>query len=51
MTSPREKGQHIEGVHHSEMSVLLFRKADEEEEGERWEEASYRASRKGGSVL
>lgn len=35
VTSPREKGQRIEGVHHSEMSMLLFRKADEEEEGER----------------
>lgn len=35
MTSPREKGQRIEGVHHSEMSELLFGKADEKEEEER----------------
>lgn len=26
MTSPKEKGQHIEGVHHSKVSELLFMK-------------------------
>lgn len=31
MTSPKEKGQSTEGVHHSEVSALLFRKADEGE--------------------
>lgn len=35
MTSPREKGQRIEGVHHSEVSESLFRRADEEEKEER----------------
>ncbi len=36
MTSPKEKGQRIEGVHHSEVSEPLFRRADEgEKTGER----------------
>lgn len=35
MTSPKEKGQRVEGVHHSEVSETLFRRADE---GERKEE-------------
>lgn len=35
MTSPKEKGQRIEGVHHSEVSETLFRRADE---GKRKEE-------------
>lgn len=35
MTSPKEKGQRNEGVHHSEVSEPLYRRADE---GERKEE-------------
>lgn len=34
VTSPKEKGQRIEGVHHSEVSELLFRRADEREKKE-----------------
>lgn len=45
MTSPREKGQCTEGVHHSEVSESLFRRADE---GERKEERM--GGRGGGTV-
>ena len=31
MASPKEKGQRIEGVHHSEVSESLYRRADEGE--------------------
>lgn len=34
MTSPKEKGHHIEGVHHSEVSESFFRRADDRERKE-----------------